>query len=609
MPDDWLDRLKSEGQLDSSGYFSLDPERARRLLASFTLQFPRQYLQHLVQAAVMAGATSWSLERAGHRLLVEFDGARASTEELSSLIDALVLEHFPPERRWLRWLALGLLGASREALDVWVQNDGGDRFRVGPRGVDKSSPSQRAPVSTSIEIVYKQSLKSLFFGADTRLERFALSRCCFAPLQLKLGSRLLSEICFLEGTLPTLIQGKAALGPSVTFGQLSFAQRATDQPHSVAMVFSAHRSGIWLMVGGTLSLLTSRSFYDCRAVIAFEEMQTDLNGQLTQDEAVCALSTVRQELERALADAAEQSNEDAWSIIRTFWDKSSDSAELMRRPLLPASTGERHPLGTLRQRRQVYSATGFSEANYRGQPVFDPEVLKRLEGRVKQMPLCRLPAHGWVRCGPRMGRLGWLPGGKYIVQSNFDYSGVEGRCGLTHDSSPPMPVLCYAQDQPIEIEPEVALPAGLHVVVKAGIGPDRDFAPALVPLYQALLSKHASQTIARYHLIEYLAYVTRCFEVACEKLGRPPGSPFDAMLGGRAEGWVQRFELRFAVEEFAHAAFLPKGRTPAQARADWPKVAAALTLEQALKLRRFFRGEDLADNNFLISGAEAPLWQ
>jgi hypothetical protein len=107
---DRIAQLQAEGRLDSLGQFSVDFARGRETLRRFSQQFSDQYLLQLVRSAVLDGATRCEMGQRGHGSASTLM-APASPRDLECLIDDLLLDEYPPERGWLRCLALGVLGA------------------------------------------------------------------------------------------------------------------------------------------------------------------------------------------------------------------------------------------------------------------------------------------------------------------------------------------------------------------------------------------------------------------------------------------------------------------------------------------------------------------
>lgn len=69
---DEIDQLIEEGELDSSGVFSLDPHKALEKLATYQFADPYFWILKIVQAAVVFGAPQISVRLLRHQTLIEF---------------------------------------------------------------------------------------------------------------------------------------------------------------------------------------------------------------------------------------------------------------------------------------------------------------------------------------------------------------------------------------------------------------------------------------------------------------------------------------------------------------------------------------------------------
>lgn len=84
---DLLHDLSSQGRLDSSGDFTLDPFKALEKMAHFQLRSPYEYVLKLVQSAVSAGATEIRLDQNGSDFSLLFDKAPFTWENIKNLPD------------------------------------------------------------------------------------------------------------------------------------------------------------------------------------------------------------------------------------------------------------------------------------------------------------------------------------------------------------------------------------------------------------------------------------------------------------------------------------------------------------------------------------------
>ena len=101
-----IEDLKNEGKIDSSGRFTLDPQRASEKLARYRLSNPHAYILHLAAGAVAAGATRLTFSRSPGGLRFEHDGACPDFDQLTQLLE--VLSQSPPPAAPQRELAIAV---------------------------------------------------------------------------------------------------------------------------------------------------------------------------------------------------------------------------------------------------------------------------------------------------------------------------------------------------------------------------------------------------------------------------------------------------------------------------------------------------------------------
>ena len=120
-----LEELRQEGQVDSTGRFTLDAARAREKMKRYQLPDPHHYVLRVVQAAVASGASRIDLEVDADDCWIRFDARPPGPAELAGLFDNLFRSARDPASRALRALAIGLNSAL--ALDpAWIRLDSQD---------------------------------------------------------------------------------------------------------------------------------------------------------------------------------------------------------------------------------------------------------------------------------------------------------------------------------------------------------------------------------------------------------------------------------------------------------------------------------------------------
>ncbi|MEW6279485.1 MAG: hypothetical protein AB1758_12720 [Candidatus Eremiobacterota bacterium] len=105
-----LEGLQREGELDSSGDFTLDFQKARLKLGRHQLVSPGHYLLKFVQACVAGGATRVHVRTRGHQVELQ-SNPEFPLQELPRLSAYLLYSNSLTEPRSLRHLAVGLNSA------------------------------------------------------------------------------------------------------------------------------------------------------------------------------------------------------------------------------------------------------------------------------------------------------------------------------------------------------------------------------------------------------------------------------------------------------------------------------------------------------------------
>lgn len=110
--------LQSEGQLHSQGHFTIDPQRARRLLSQYRLPTPSHYYLNAVAAAVCSRSAEVRLRLRSDSLTVSFNGQPFTPEEVARCDDSLLSASRVRENVRLRELSLTRYGAPDFRLDA-----------------------------------------------------------------------------------------------------------------------------------------------------------------------------------------------------------------------------------------------------------------------------------------------------------------------------------------------------------------------------------------------------------------------------------------------------------------------------------------------------------
>lgn len=103
-----LESLSSEGELNSSGVFTIDVRKALPKLEKFQLPKPHFGLLKIIQSAVASGARQVWVEFTATTIRIEHNGQPPDEHGLRNLLSYLMAKDQPTEERTLRDLAIGV---------------------------------------------------------------------------------------------------------------------------------------------------------------------------------------------------------------------------------------------------------------------------------------------------------------------------------------------------------------------------------------------------------------------------------------------------------------------------------------------------------------------
>ncbi|HEY0134605.1 MAG TPA: hypothetical protein VGB85_11005, partial [Nannocystis sp.] len=109
--DDLIAALQGVGRVDSEGSFSFDREKAREKLRTFQVAEPQRYVLHFIAVAALKGATKIEVLCDSDDLIVRFDGAAITSEDLDDLYNASFAAAHSDEQRARQQLAVGIHAA------------------------------------------------------------------------------------------------------------------------------------------------------------------------------------------------------------------------------------------------------------------------------------------------------------------------------------------------------------------------------------------------------------------------------------------------------------------------------------------------------------------
>lgn len=226
----FLEDLKSEARLESSGQFTLDLSHAREKLAAFQLKKTDDLLLKLVQCGVAGGASRMDLESKNTQVRFVFHDLAFSQKELGQILNYLLSEE-GPEHRALRHLATAVntavgtrpstIGLSswdgkRGHLTRWSSQGKQSEDWTPPRGGRPQTVFQL--IRTSLE--WWETIKHLFNERDlpgmlfgwrsgwTAEQELLADRAAWCPVPLFMNGKRLPESPLVVGRVRSNQQEK-----------------------------------------------------------------------------------------------------------------------------------------------------------------------------------------------------------------------------------------------------------------------------------------------------------------------------------------------------------------------------------------------------------------
>lgn len=198
--EEFLEQLRGTGQ-SSHGWFTMDRERSKELLARYRLQHPEAFGLNLVAAAVASEAEFIEIHASSKEFKISFDGRSFSAEELENCSSSLFLSERTTVVIRLQELAIGLQGALAigcESLEVASHNEAGTmvyRYASGKQTLDRRPHVGGDKYRTEIRVLRKNPLgwlkNVLHPKRDVPEVQFIKSLCCWSPARISINGETL----------------------------------------------------------------------------------------------------------------------------------------------------------------------------------------------------------------------------------------------------------------------------------------------------------------------------------------------------------------------------------------------------------------------------------
>lgn len=222
-----LDDLRDDGQTESSGYFTLEPQRARQLLRQSQKAQPLGYVLNLVACAVLDGASRIDFTLDNDEVSARWQGNGFEADDLKDL-ERWLLAPQRPEYLKARELALAMTCALlRDPQEVWFATAGfrlNAEFELEPGPEEGCHFYRRSAVGAEVAHRFLSGLVS-----DYPEHRLLLGRCRFSPLPIFINGRPLPRDLLVEREFFRHYQSGS---------RLAFCHRDDETPRQVHWVLN-----------------------------------------------------------------------------------------------------------------------------------------------------------------------------------------------------------------------------------------------------------------------------------------------------------------------------------------------------------------------------------
>lgn len=266
-----------DGEIVSSGTFTIDPARVREKIRHAQFQNPLRYVLDLVQAASLKGATHIDFRFGADDMQMHFNGEPFSPEDFEQLYSSLFLKGEGREGQARGLLALGLCAALQLA-PALIHVESGDSFiELRPGHPDRRGTLTDPVALTRIRIRQRLGLELLkryvdHLGGHLTEQILLQERCHHACMAIELDGKIISQghtfpgVTYSHIVSGSGVAGTVAVAPLVTAapqGGVQMAEEAALGPSLVRLV----KNGVWVdtqlpieLVPGFLAVAESSCF-------------------------------------------------------------------------------------------------------------------------------------------------------------------------------------------------------------------------------------------------------------------------------------------------------------------------------------------------------------
>lgn len=246
-----------DGEIISSGSFTIDPERVREKIRHARFENPLRYVLELVQAACLKGATHIDFRFGADDMQMHFNGEPFQASDFEQLYSSLFLKGEGREGQARSLLALGLCAALQLDPALIYIESGSSFFELRPGHADRHGALLEPVPVTRIRIRQRLGLELLkryvdHLGGQLTEELLLQERCHHACMAIELDGKIISQghtfpdVLYSQTFSGNGVAGTVAVAPlpesSPTDGSVQMAEGAALGPSLVRLI----KNGVWV---------------------------------------------------------------------------------------------------------------------------------------------------------------------------------------------------------------------------------------------------------------------------------------------------------------------------------------------------------------------------
>lgn len=361
-PQGLLQRLQTEGRLDSSGRFTMDPLRAQALLRENLVADPDHFALCLVAGAVLRGASFIRILCDAQQFEMNFNGEPVSLAQACWLVGADLPEvaACPPRDLQFGLLAASSLGPRRVLLESAPAEGAGVRLTMTPKEVHCEATSRVSP-GNRVHIDFpRTSLLGKARTSHLEVVQLLRQRCRWSGIDLRVNGKPVHQ--FFDS--PHSLAARVIQGPRPDISTpLGLAESGR---YSAILVVGGDPAPVEVVVGGVAFEYPGELEFPVSGLVYADHLRKDLSQA----------ALVRDEEWRDFEDWFKGEARKLVGSLFRRWDQLSSEQRELAVPFLDKLAEVESRAGNLELAQKVYERLLAQRALHH-EPT-DPDVLLNL---------------------------------------------------------------------------------------------------------------------------------------------------------------------------------------------------------------------------------------